>query len=314
MSQISPYANMSALGGAMSFPSGGANAMQGLGGSPQQALSALGGDYASAYNAALSANQQMYSNILSGYQSTLQQQVAAEQGVSQGYNQLYGNVMNTIQGVDTSTLQAIQRAYAQQSGQATQQMVNAGLGNTTVQQSTQAGLLGQYAQAQTAAQNQYAQLKAGYMSQLGLAGLNYSNQAILQNTGEANQQLQFMNSVQMPYPNAAMYGQLAQGYGSLEAAMMGRSLLGAGRGPMGQPTFGPTGGYSPYSPQTISADVGGGGNPNWLASLNSAVAPPMPTYQAGGGSGLPSMYGPLLSAGLGSALSQIDLSGGSATD
>jgi hypothetical protein len=288
MSQISPYANMSSLGGALTFSGGGANAMQGLGGSPQQALSALGGDYASAYDAALSANQTMYNNILSGYQSTLAQQVQAEQGVSQGYNQLYGNVMNTIKGADTGTLQAIQRAYTQQSGTASQEMVNAGLGNTTVQQSVQAGLTGQDVQAQTAAQNQYAQLQAGYMSQLGLAGLQYSNQAIMQNTAEANQQLGFMNSVMMPYPNAGMYGQLAQGYGALQAAQAARGMLG-GRGASGSPTFGPTGGYSPYNQGGIMATpggVGGLGGSGLTFDVPGAQAAGVPTWQSsqyGGG-------------------------------
>jgi hypothetical protein len=284
LSQISPYANLSTIGGAMTFGGGGANALMGLGGSPSQALSSLGGDYASAYQSALQANQTMYNNILGGYQSTLAQQVQAEQQVSQGYNQLYGNVMNTIQGADTSTLQAIQRAYAQQSGSATQQMVNAGLGNTTVQQSVQSGLTGQYAQAQTAARNQFAQLQAGYQSQLGLAGLNYANQAIMQNTAEANQQLGFMNSVMMPYPNAGMYGQLAQGYGMLQAAMLGKGMLG-GRGAIGSPTFGPTGGYQPYNQPSVLAESGGGGGgifPSMTMPGAPTFSPTVGNYYGGG--------------------------------
>jgi hypothetical protein len=244
------------IGGSMQFSGGGANAMQGLNGSPYQALSALGSDYASAYNSALSNNQQMYNNILSGYQQTMNNQVSAENQVSQGYGTLYRNVLGAIKGIGTSESQSIADAYAQQQGQSQQQMINAGLGNSTVLQSQAQGNLLQEQKAQVALTNQTQGLTAGYMSQLGSEALQYQNQAIQQNTGLASEQLGFMNSVMMPYPNAGLYAQLAQGYGAAAAANAARGQLGGG-GVVGAPNF--TQSPTPVDYPSIAAPAGGGG-------------------------------------------------------
>lgn len=263
------------IGGSLTFSGGGANALQGLNGSPYQALSALGSDYASAYNSALSTNQQLYNNILSGYTNTMNNQVNAENQVSQGYGTLYRNVLGAIKGIGASESQSIADAYAQQQGQSQQQMINAGLGNSTVLQSQAQGNLLQEQKAQVALTNQTQGLTAGYMSQLGTEALQYQNQAIQQNTGLASSELNWMNSVAAPYPNAGMYASLAQGYGAAAAANAARGALG-GNGPMGGPNFtqtptpadypsilapagggGGLGGYSPYGYQQAASPYGG---------------------------------------------------------
>jgi hypothetical protein len=94
---------------------------------------------------------------------------------------------------------------------------------------------------------QIANLKAGYRSNLGMAGLQYQGNAALQNTAQANQQLQWMNSVQAPYPDAGAYAKLAEMYGASQQAEENRRLQrdlasqmsGAARGGGG-------GGYSGY--------------------------------------------------------------------
>ena len=281
MANVSPTAAATPLGGEMTFSGGGANALAGLGGSPQQALGALSGDYASAYNAALSTNQQLYSNILSGYQSTLNQQTAAEGQISQGYNSLYNNVLGSIKGISASESQNISDVYNQAQGATQAQMTNQGLGNTTVSESMQQGNLLQEQKAQVALTNQTQGLTAGYMSQLGLAGLSYANQAAMQNTAEQNQQLQFMNTVMAPYPNAGMYAQLAQGYGAMEAAQQARGLLSAPGGVSG--ILGAGMGALPAQTPSIQTQAGGYGG--MTAAQMAALSNPAVNYGSGGGAG-----------------------------
>jgi hypothetical protein len=187
-------------------------------------------DYAGAYQNALGLNQSNYANILAGYQQTAGQQQTAQQAIEGGYGNLYGAVQNTIQGIGASQSQAIADTYAQQSGNSAQDMINRGLGNTTVQQSVQRGNLLDEQKAQTGLANQMAQLQAGYQSNLGQAGLNYANQANMQNTALSGQQLNWMNSVNSPYPNAQAYGNLAlqQGYAQQAKLLAGQAPRGGG--------------------------------------------------------------------------------------
>lgn len=175
----------------------------------------LGGSYQSAYNTALGQNQANYSNILSGYQQTLAGQQTAQGAIGQGYNQLYNQVLGGIQGIGQSQAQAISDAYAQQSGQSQQDLINRGLGNSTILSSVQRGTQLDQQKANIALSNQVAQLNAGYQSSLGMAGLNYANQAAMQNSAQQNQQLQFQNSVTAQYPNAQAYSQLYQQQGAI---------------------------------------------------------------------------------------------------
>jgi hypothetical protein len=253
---------MSALGsgyelsGALTFGGGGASALSGLSGNPTSSLAALGSDYAGAYNSALSANQTMYNNILGGYQQLMAQQVPQEQAISQGYTNLENQVLGTISGIGTSASQAIQNQYTKQQGMSQQALVNAGLGNSTVQSSVAQGNVSSEAQAQTGLANQIAGLTAGYESNLGLAGLNYRNQALQQNVGLGLQQLNFENSVMMPYPNAGMYAGLAQGYGAMQAANQARGMMPGAGGAQG---LGNTGFTFPYSMFSPGANVQSGG-------------------------------------------------------
>lgn len=356
--------------------------------------SALGGGvgaaYTSAYNAALSQNQAQYGNILQGYQQTAGNQFNTQQGIQggygslqngittnlgtqlnnagasqaqgqnniqQGYGQLAGNVQGTIQGITASQQQAINDAYTQQSGSASQSLINRGLGNTTIQGTMQRGLQLDQQKASIALANQQAQLSAGYQSQLGLAGLGYAgqsvqantqqsnlsaeqqaaygsqlglaglgyqNQANMQNTQQANNQLGFMNSVQMQYPNAQAYGQLLYNQGALGLAQQGqqnamalanRGLVqgspappiggrvntqsGLAQGGYGQPNYGggqqSMGGYG----MRVPAGMGAGGQ---QMGANGYPGPGNPQQQAGnypgpgnpqlGATGYPDSYGP----------------------
>jgi hypothetical protein len=208
----------------------------------------IGGAYTSAYNAALSQNQAQYQNILGGYQQIAGNQFAAQQPIKQGYSDLGNQIQGTIANVGQSQSQAIADSYSQQSGAASQGLISSGLGNSTVQQSVQAGLGLQKNKADIALSNQMAQLKAGYQAETGMAGLGYANQANQQNTQLGLNQLGFMNSVQMQYPNAQSYQQLAQMQGMQGIAQQAMDIAKrqpAVAGPTQQRPIPPPGGGRP---------------------------------------------------------------------
>jgi hypothetical protein len=179
-----------------------------------------GGDYKSAYAASLAMNQQNYNNILAGYQNTMTAQQNAQGRINTGYQNLQSNVLGSIAGIDRSQRQDIADQYAKNIGMASQDLINRGLGNSTVQSSVGRGLLYDKSKADIALTNSTQGLNAQYMSNLGLAGLNFQGQAMNANTAWAGKQLDFMNSVQAGYPDPRTYAMLAQ--------MKGQSGIGGG--------------------------------------------------------------------------------------
>jgi hypothetical protein len=253
----------------------------------------IAGAYQSSYNSALAQNQALYGNILQGYNQTLGQQQQAQQGVSQGWQGLQSQVLGDIQGITASQSQSIRDVYAQQQGGLAQSMVNRGLGNTTVQDTMSRGLTLDEQKAQIALANQQAQLTAGYRSQLGSAGLAYQNQANMQNTGEANQALNWMNTVTAQYPNAQSYAGLQYNQGLMNALRdragvnAGLGLAGGGGGGGGTP-FGPI--APPSAPQGANPFDYGYGGGGGGSDVYGATGPQQPNpygtpsaYQAGSG-------------------------------
>jgi hypothetical protein len=232
-------------------------------------------DYGGAYANALKLNQSNYSNILKGYQQLMTGQMSSQRAIQQGYTNLSGAVMSDIQGIGQSQQQAINDAYAAQQGMQAQGLTNRGLGNTTVANSVQRGLTLDKQKSDIALANQMAQLTAGYRSQLGLAGLNYGNQANMQNTALGSQQLNWMNSVNAPYPNAKDYMNLEMMRGQANAGRNSPRGAGAGMGNMSMGSLPSRGG-----PQGPGADFSGGGGSSGTGSYTNYGARP---YQRSGG-------------------------------
>lgn len=220
---------MQPIQGNLPFNNGGGNMLQGLSGTPQQAVQSLGANYQNAYNSALAMNQANYQNILKGYQDTMSSQTSAQDAISRGYTGLYNDVIGKIQGIGDARSQAITDQYAMARGNADQGLINRGLSSSTVRSSVQRGLTFDEAKARTDLANQIAQTNAGYMSQLGLAGLGYQGQAVQNNSALAQNQLNWMNSVNSPYPDAGQYSQLAMQYGMMDQANRDRAAQGDAR-------------------------------------------------------------------------------------
>lgn len=279
MSQLSPYQIASNL----QFGQGGNPVLGALGGGAGLAM-----QYGQGYNSALQANQQNYNNIIGGYSDLMNSMSGRGDSLMGNWNELQGSVSNTLGGnygipvglggsgegdwgVAAPGAQAIKDLYAQQSGNIKQSVVGRGLGNTTVSDQLQRGPAADAAKAYGSLGAQLANLRAGYDTQIRGRGLDYANQLNQQKVGLGSRQLDFMNSLQIPYPDANQYASLYNQQGQYQQAALDRLLqqqLATGRipgsgGRMGVGGGGGSAGTSQGGRSGItdrSRDAGGGGN------------------------------------------------------
>lgn len=252
----------------------------------------LASHYGAAYNSALAMNSSNYSNILAGYQQTMAQQQTAQGAIGAGYTGLYNNVLGQLAGQGQEQRQQINSDYAAGLGAQSQQLINRGLGNTTVQSAVQRGLAFDQARAGNALSEQLGRQNADYMTNIGGQGLQFQNQANMQNTQLAQNQLGWMNSVNAPYPDAGIYAQLAQQYGATAEANKQRNQLGRNGYP-GQPAMGGTlsGQYGTHFPNDFRGGNGaapvqlGGGGGGYGSGLPPGFNPGQGQGQVAGGSG-----------------------------
>lgn len=302
------------VGGSLPWGSSGAGMLQGLNGNDP--AGALASNYAKSYNDSLAMNRQNYNNVLTGYQNALTSQQQAQQGLAAGYGALYNDVLGGIQNIGKARDQTIMDQARADSGKQNQQLINRGLGNTTVQSAVDRGIgydrdksLNQNAEA-------VAGLRAQYQSTLGQAALQQQATAYAQNTSLTGRQLDWMNSVNAAYPDAGMYGQLAGMYGQQGGAPAGGGggvMPGGGGGapglgymPRAAPSYydsgvaltgGGGGGFGAWAGSPITGgtatggwsaygNTGGGlGLGGWVDSQASAFASPFEDYGSYGGGG-----------------------------
>lgn len=213
--------------GALPWGAGGANpgaAFAAAGAPPEAAFAQLAQSYQGAYNSALAQNQSNYDNILAGYQKTLAAQTTAQQAISAGYSGLYNEVQERLAKQGATRAADISAAATADLGRQTQSLIDRGLGNTTVQNAVVRANEFDRQRQQTASAEAYDALRADSARNIGLASLNFQQQAQAANTGLQQQQLDWMNSVSAPYPNAGLYAQLAAQAGQTAQANRNNAL------------------------------------------------------------------------------------------
>lgn len=188
--------------------------------------SSIAAGYQAAYNNALAMNTANYNNILAGYNDTLATQTSAQQAIESGYTDLYNNVLSRVTSIGQARADAINRASDQSLARGSQQLIDRGLGNTTVQSSLNRGIESDRNARQLELSDWLAQTQGGYMSNLGLAGLANRSRGLDAQVAERNRQLDWMNSVTAKYPDAGIYATLASNAGMADA--MGRRSSGGG--------------------------------------------------------------------------------------
>lgn len=205
-------------------PLGGRQPM--YGGQPLQAGGApgVGGtDFGSAYNRSNQYNNQLYGNILQGYQNVLRDQQQAQQGVQQGYGQLEQRMLDSLAGAENARKKEIDEQYKQGYGQIQQQMAARGLGGTSVGANLQSQLLAGTARAGNQLAGEFAQQRAGIMGGIGQAGLGYGAQALRDNAALSGQQFDWMAGTKMDLPDSLGYAGLSLQGQKLNADYMGGS-------------------------------------------------------------------------------------------
>ena len=185
----------------------------------------------------------------------------------------YGDVLGRISNTNTSNLNDINRNAEALSGQASQQMVSRGLGNTTVQQNMQRAIAADRMREATRSNEAFAQLGAGYADRIwqDRTAAQQSKAAALSSLGVA--QNSALERVNVGYPDAGMFASLAQMYGAQAEAQKNRKQLSGG---MVQQAGGAAGGYT-YSPSPWGsrnpAGAGGGwgfGGDSWTGNFQGS--------------------------------------------
>lgn len=222
---------------------------------------AVAGAYGQAYNSALAMNQSNYNNILSGYQRALSSQTTAQEAIASGYSNLYNDVIGKIQGIGQARSTEIDDASARNLASSSQQLIDRGLGNSTIQTAVNRGVETDRTRRQIENDESIAQMQAQYMSNLGLAGLGSREAQLRDTTGLVTRQLDWMDSVQSKYPDPGLYASLASqagaNRGNAGGGFGGGSFFGANGRPIGGLGYVPSPAPS-YGGGGYGHSVGGG--------------------------------------------------------
>ncbi len=252
----------------------------------------------SIYKQLLGINQERYSNVQQAYnqgQNRLSEQLP---GIYQGYNQLSGDVMNTLGmgqvlgkdgnwGVAGPAAEAIKRQDVAQQGQITQDMTNRGLGNTSVGGNLQNQRGYNTEQAYGGLGAQLAQTAAGYQSQIGLGGLGARMQGAGMQTGLTQGALGPLGQ-QASNTAGQLTGQTSSSYSNFAPQQLGGGY-GSGYRPSNY------GGYGAF--QGVHNEVGGQA-PNMMMAMMAQPKPKQYAMMAGPGG---SVHGASDFSGMGSS-------------
>lgn len=278
------------IGGGLPWGNGAGSGASGMAAAASGNVGGVAQAYQQSYNNSLAMNQSQYNNIMAGYQQTLAQHTTAQQAIQAGYANLYNEVIAKVSGIGQARSNAINADSSRFLAKGSQQLIDRGLGNTTIQSSLNRGVESDRNARQLELSDSLAQMVGGYMSQIGQAGLQNQQRGLEDSTGLAKSQLDWMNSMTSKYPDAGLYASLAQQagqnagqQGAPVGSYGGGSFAGApgpkvGYVPQGQPYYGGGGG--------MGADIGGGGGGSWM--LDQYNSPSTANYGYGnwGGGGM----------------------------
>jgi hypothetical protein len=220
------------------------------------------------YNQLLGLNRQNYQSVLDSYSSGIRNAQGQLPGIYNAYGGLEKQVMGTLGltgggwGVATPAAQAIQRTFEQQNANSQQQLVNAGLGNTTILSGVQGQNARQAAEAYGGLGAQLAQTAAGYQSQFGLAQQQARMQGLGMQTGLASQLGSTLGGYRFANTFGNLYGQQSTSSNQSRQASsnVGSSYSPSGGGGYGGSSSGGAGGQSPYGNFGLNASQMFAGN------------------------------------------------------
>jgi hypothetical protein len=107
--------------------------LSGLFGTQQNQFANAANGVQNGFNSLGATQNQAYNNLVGNL-------AQGQQGINQGYNNVENQVMNNLSLLGSTQAQDINQAYQQQAADAQQNLVNRGLGNTTIGSSVGAGI------------------------------------------------------------------------------------------------------------------------------------------------------------------------------
>lgn len=239
----------------------GGNALAGLGGDPQQAMAQLGPMYQQQYLSSLAMNQQNNQNIQTGYGQLRNDADQIYGNIYKNLDARYGDVLGRIAGTNTSNIRDIEANARAQSAAANMNLISRGLGNSTIINSANRGINSDRTREITRSNEQFAQLGAGYADRIWQDRTSAQQNKAQMMAGLGTQQLGAMERIQAGYPDAAMFGSLAQMYGAQSEADKNRKMqeaamqrAGAGAQSAGGYSYSP----SPWGSRNPAGSYGGG--------------------------------------------------------
>ncbi len=212
------------------------------------------GSYTAAYGAYTKNVQDMTSTGFNMLDRMLADRQQRNRGLWQGYLGLNKKIQGKLAGSNKANLMDLADQFTAMSGQISQGMIDAGLGNTSAQLSMQRGVAADYAKEKTRSNNQFAQLQATMMGNVMLPALAARERGIDALTGIRQSGLQFISSMTPEAPDAGFWAQLAQMSGEKDGGAWGMPGMPGASAPQA-----PTGGYMPKGLFTPSYSVEGGG-------------------------------------------------------
>lgn len=169
--------------------------------------------YQGAWQGSRDAQQQQINTGAGMWQQLMAQQQQLANQNNAGWQQLQSQIMGRLRGSNKANLQDIADKYTGFWGRMNQQMIDRGLGNTTVAQSVQRGVAADQAKETTRSRGAFAQLMAQSLGQVGSQrlGAQMSNNSALANLGLGN--INWLTGIGIGYPDRNAYSDQAMGSG-----------------------------------------------------------------------------------------------------
>jgi hypothetical protein len=236
--------------------------------------------YQGAHNASRNAQQGQINSGVAMWNGLMAQQAAQIAASNARYSQLENRVVGGLRGANKSNLQDIADKYVKFNGQMQQDMIDSGLGNTSVLQNARRSLKSDATREFTASKNKFADTIAGYRSKLGSQAADAERAGILANSQLGAGAANWLSGISIGYPDPGAYAN--------------QSAYGAGGGGGGGAVYPALQGLHRFASdvQPMTYDAGGGGGYASLADQSAAAAAnpyqqvaAQPNYSYGGAGG-----------------------------
>lgn len=186
-------------------------------------------DYRDAYEEAKAANESRYDSILSGYSDRVRNFDSESGQILADYGDRYQRNMGYLEGVGRSQYQDINDSYGMAANKAMRGTIAHGIGNSTVAQSMQQGVLNDKERAKMQLSDSLAREHVDWDSKLSGDELGYKDSRLRGQMGLSKEKLDFMERRTDAYPDINLYAAMAARGGPGMGGTGVGTVIGGGR-------------------------------------------------------------------------------------